>query len=348
MAHSPDSPVRGSRTALIALVTFAVMLVGPSGANASVASATKASASFCNDATQLENWAAQDEQPGPDQYNLNPDPYILKDASTYLEKLVGEAPPTIQPALLEWANFTRDLAPDPTNPALADQLQTATAAANQVEKWVATDSGCEKATNSFFSSPWLILYLFIAWWVGVVGIMASLWQPSAAYRATGRSKLRWVVIELVGFVIGLGLFTWFAFRVFVREDLKEHGGQKGFWQDSPEEKAAKAAKRAEAAKRAANELKERNESTDSGRAPSTRQRWEPTHNEWDPKVREESCRNCSGNGKTRCPRCGGTGQLKQNELSGTGYEYYSCDNGCSYGEQTCSSCGGSGKVNTYR
>jgi hypothetical protein len=348
-----DPPVRRigtgvSCSTLIAILPFAVMLVGPSGASASVATATRASGSFCNDANQLENWAAQDEQPGPDQYNLHSDPYILKNASTYLEKLATEAPPTIQPALLEWANFTRALAPDPTNPALANQLQPATAAANQVEKWVATDSGCEQATTSFLKSPWFILYLFIAWWLGFVGIMASLWQPSAAYRATGRSKLRWVVIELVGFALGLGLITWFAFRFFVRESLKENGGQKGFWQDTPEEKAAKAAKRAEQAKRAANESRERNESTASGRASNTRQRWEPTHNEWDPKEREVDCSNCSG-GKTTCTRCGGRGLIENAaELRGTGNDYRSCDNYlCQGGRVDCSSCNGTGKKSVY-
>ena len=201
-----------------------------------------------------------------------------------------------------------------------------------------------EATNPFFSSGWVVLWILISWWLGLVATMAVLWQPAAAYRATGRSKFRWFLLELVGGLIGLGLFTWIAFRFRVREDLKKNGGKLGIWQSTPEEKAAKQeARRAAAARLAAAEVQERNQ---RAAAPYSRERSVSSQSSFTSTTREVSCSSCSGSGHKSCPTCHGTNQVSNGtEFGGTANAYRYCDNWqCSSGQVTCTSCSGRGKV----
>jgi len=146
----------GTAAVLIAAVLVAI-LVAPGRA----AGAETASASFCNDSAQLQSWIAQDEQPGIDQYGYPgyPELAVIRPEADYLEKLSAEAPQAIQPAFSVWANFAKAVeeatataiaekaaAPPGLSsfPALASQINPATAAATQVQHWLKNDSGCRQ------------------------------------------------------------------------------------------------------------------------------------------------------------------------------------------------------------
>jgi hypothetical protein len=201
---------------LIAASCNAVVLMGASSAGAAgggQTGASSASSPFCADARQLQTWGTA-QQPGPDQYD-NPDGQtVLNDDAPYLEKLATEAPAGIKPALVEWANFAEALDPNDSNPAVANQLQSATNAANRVENWMVYDSSCsdpyrhgekvfnsiaaptnKKANSGGFHLPWfwigagLVLLLIVGFVVGKGGsseedVQTASVRPDPAPRRT--------------------------------------------------------------------------------------------------------------------------------------------------------------------
>lgn len=126
------------------------------------AGAVQASPAFCAKATQLGNWAAQQEEPGPDQYNLHSDPAILTSAEAYLEKIEPDAPSSQQLAFLVWIAFIKQEAAaqaagsQPTD----SQYTLASNAVSEVETWVLSGSGCFAAGGRGFHLPL---------WVWIVG-----------------------------------------------------------------------------------------------------------------------------------------------------------------------------------
>lgn len=141
---------------------FAILLASWTAAGAATAAGgATASASFCNDSDQLQDWFAQGEQPGLDQYDYAgyPDLSVIQPEANYLEKLSAEAPQSTQPTFSNWANFAKAVEEDTATaiseksaappgltswPALASQVQSARFAATLIQKWFKSDSGCKQ------------------------------------------------------------------------------------------------------------------------------------------------------------------------------------------------------------
>jgi hypothetical protein len=108
--------------------------------------ASKASATFCADSPQLQMWISQGTEPGLDQYFTGPgEPVPFEEANAeYLAKLATEAPPAIQLALLEWANFVKAVVPGPSVATLKPLVPGTVKAQNDVETWLTYESGCHQ------------------------------------------------------------------------------------------------------------------------------------------------------------------------------------------------------------
>ncbi len=157
--------------ALLLFVLVGALFFGSPHAGAATASGSAtASATFCQDSLQLQNWIAQDLQPGLDQYqDGEANPALASDAA-YLEKLTQEAPAQIQSSFAAWANFTKEVADTVNSPEVAAQAPLATAAQANVQKWFTTESGCaltykDPASSSSGIPVWV--------WI-VVGVVAFL------------------------------------------------------------------------------------------------------------------------------------------------------------------------------
>lgn len=164
---------------MMACAFLAMILLGPW-------TAATAASSFCGDSTELQNWIAQDEQPGIDQYEFGgyPDPGVIQPEANYLQKLNAEAPRTIQPTFSIWANFAKAVgeatataiaekaaAPPGLSsfPALASEIQPASAAATKVQQWFKNDSGCQQL---YVATPDGGSGINPLWWVaGVVVVL---------------------------------------------------------------------------------------------------------------------------------------------------------------------------------
>lgn len=162
--------------------------------------AATAAGSFCGDSAQLQNWIAQDEQPGIDQYQFGgyPNPGVIQPEANYLQKLNAEAPQTIQPTFSVWANFAKAVADAtataiaekaaappglPSFPALASEIQPASAAATKVQQWFKNDSGCQQlyvATSAGGSG------LNPLWWVAGVVVVLLIIGGIGSKRKSGR------------------------------------------------------------------------------------------------------------------------------------------------------------------
>jgi hypothetical protein len=229
------------------------------------------------------------------------------------------------------------------------------------------------ASNGVFGSGWFALYLLFSWLFGLVGTISALLQPRTAYESIGRSKLRWVLIELVGLVLALGLFTWIAFRVSVRDDLKDEEMKREKARIRSEDQARLQLKlenlanpafrekflaeqkqaegvreRAAERKRSTDELRGRNKASVSetaSRQESTRNKdwiYEPPES---PKAKRKctTCNGMFGPGKVQCYGCSGCG-TRETFHEGIGYTHDLC--GQCYGNRfiPCGSCDGSGEV----
>lgn len=74
---------------------------------------------------------------------------------------------------------------------------------------------------------WINAYIIVSWFAGICGICGVLRQPSAAFRSAGRSKGRWLVIQIVGFVSSvLGIFFWAAWHFLALPSVVRHGGRR--------------------------------------------------------------------------------------------------------------------------
>ena len=168
---SRATPPIGFGGASLLFVLSGALFFGSSHAGAATASGSAtASATFCQDSLQLQNWIAQNLQPGLDQYkDGEANTFLLSDAA-YLQELTQEAPAQIQSSFSTWANFTKEVADTVNSPEVAAQAPLATAAQANAQKWFTTESGCaltykDPASSSSGIPVWV--------WI-VVGVVAFL------------------------------------------------------------------------------------------------------------------------------------------------------------------------------
>lgn len=169
-------------------------------------------------------------------------------------------------------------------------------------------------------STYVHIYLWACWFFGLAGTVDVLLQPRSAFQATGRSKLAWFLIQLIGTVL-VGIFTWAYYAIRIRPGLVRAGGR-------PPRQVLRAmfASSADPGSRS----KER-QTTDGTRPPNSRQR--------------QTCSACGGRGRTSCAACGGKGQLYQhNPTAGQELSRVACQACGGQGGHPCSSCQGKGRV----
>jgi predicted RNA-binding Zn-ribbon protein involved in translation (DUF1610 family) len=71
------------------------------------------------------------------------------------------------------------------------------------------------------------IYLLVGWAFALASVVDVLMQPAAAFAAVGRSKWRWLLIELLGGVLA-GVFTWAWYAFAVRPGVVRAGGRRGW------------------------------------------------------------------------------------------------------------------------
>lgn len=71
------------------------------------------------------------------------------------------------------------------------------------------------------------IYLLVGWAFALASVVDVLMQPARAFAAVGRSKWRWLLIELVGGVLA-GVFTWAWYAFRVRPGVVRAGGRRGW------------------------------------------------------------------------------------------------------------------------
>ena len=69
------------------------------------------------------------------------------------------------------------------------------------------------------------LFIWVSFALGLAGTFDVISQPRAAFRAAGHSKLRWMLIEAVGFLFLFGIVTWSIYSFAVRPFVVKAGGR---------------------------------------------------------------------------------------------------------------------------
>jgi hypothetical protein len=201
-------------------------------------------------------------------------------------------------------------------------IDTASASAPNIAMPSADEKNLGLASSEFGGSGFQI-YLLACWFLGLAGIVDVLLQPARAFDNTGRSKLKWLMIETLGAPL-TGIFTWAYYAVRVRPQLVAAGGRRprralrGFL-----DILAKA-------------------NTESRSRPSNT----PNH---PPQRFSMACSSCAGNGSQPCGSCGGTGKLGAGAGPRTAYSASvantrTCEGCNGAGKRTCTSCKGTGRV----
>lgn len=134
------------------------------------------------------------------------------------------------------------------------------------------------------------IYIYLCWFFGVAGVIDVLMQPRRAFRAAGHSKLRWLLIEVVGVVV-VGIFTWAFYAIKIRPSVVRAGGR-------PPRKWLRSF--------AGNVGSSSTTSTASRRTEPP-----PGSGSFQPKsLKRIPCSPCGGVGRTTCHLCGNTGQIR--------------------------------------
>jgi len=163
--------------------------------------------------------------------------------------------------------------------------------------------------------------------LGLAGIFDVLTQPKAAFVASGHSKWRWLLIELVGTLLLMGAVVWLVYSVWVRRQVVAAGGR-------TRKKGAAFARMLGGGSGGAPRPAGRAGALTNAPSRSGSSSWPDP---FAPKPMRP-CSSCS-NGKITCFSCGGRGHLPTG--SGTHDPCMSC--GAS-GHHRCNSCGGTGSV----
>jgi hypothetical protein len=152
--------------------------------------------------------------------------------------------------------------------------------------------------------PVFMVYLLACWFFGLSGIVDVLLQPRRAFKATGRSKLRWLAYEVVGMPL-TGIFTWGYYAMRVRPQLLSAGGR-------PPRQFLKALA---SSSQAGGSATPKARSTDFSM----------------------TCMQCSGHGSVVCTSCGGSGKL------GAGSGPRTAFSAAQQHTRNCGACGGRGR-----
>jgi hypothetical protein len=73
---------------------------------------------------------------------------------------------------------------------------------------------------------WINWYILVSWFAGLCGIVGVLRQPAAAFRRAGRSKVSWLIIQIIGFAsCFFGIFFWAAWHFRALPSVRRHGGR---------------------------------------------------------------------------------------------------------------------------
>lgn len=67
-------------------------------------------------------------------------------------------------------------------------------------------------------------YIILGWWLGSAGFSVHCPSRLTLTRSDGHSKLRWVLIQLLGGICLVGIFTWALYAFWVRPKVIRAGG----------------------------------------------------------------------------------------------------------------------------
>jgi hypothetical protein len=158
-------------------------------------------------------------------------------------------------------------------------------------------------------------------------------QPGRAFRSSGHSKLRWLAVEVLGFLLSYtGLITWALYSIWIRPSVVRAGGRRrikgalfiGFL------RALGTSSR---------------QSTSSGSTwspPSTSSRSPAAQQSWAPGPRQK-CSKCGGTKEETCFACQGRGYVTNPAYAPyAGTTQGSCSACTASGKRKCGSCNGTG------
>jgi hypothetical protein len=160
------------------------------------------------------------------------------------------------------------------------------------------------------------IYLLVGWALALACVVDVLRQPRRAFAATGRSKLRWLLIELLGGVL-LGVFTWGWYAFAVRPGLVRAGGARRWLVLAPLRFLAA--------------LASPGQHTPDGRKPPPKA-YTPAPADAPREASRERCPHCHGTTQRSCHGCGGSGVAVWANHAGD----------TPVAEKLCSNCGGRG------
>src|ERR1700680_2352957 len=70
-------------------------------------------------------------------------------------------------------------------------------------------------------------FIIVSWLFGLAAIFDVLLQPRRAFRSSGHSKLVWLVVEVLGFLLSYtGLITWAIYSIWIRPSVVRAGGRR--------------------------------------------------------------------------------------------------------------------------
>jgi hypothetical protein len=182
-------------------------------------------------------------------------------------------------------------------------------------------------------SQYIPAFIIVSWLFGLAAIFDVLLQPGRAFRSSGHSKLRWLAVEVLGFLLSYtGLITWALYSIWIRPSVVRAGGRRrikgalfiGFL------RALGTSSR---------------QSTSSGSTwspPSTSSRSPAAQQSWAPGPRQK-CSKCGGTKEETCFACQGRGYVTNPAYAPyAGTTQGSCSACTASGKRKCGSCNGTG------
>lgn len=182
------------------------------------------------------------------------------------------------------------------------------------------------------SSAYWDLFIYASWITSLVLIWDIAFHlQSSAFKATGHSKWRWLLLAIVTSpILGIPVAVWYL--VAVRSDVEEA--------DAENVQARAERKRARAAARAEGQAEQRRTAQSQPRTGSAS--YSPP--DYLQVGREVNCSGCNGTGKERCYTCGDSRYIPNPSQPGSALQCPRCH---SSNGLTCQGCYGSGKMKAY-
>src|SRR4030081_1330680 len=76
-------------------------------------------------------------------------------------------------------------------------------------------------------AQYITAFIIVSWLFGLAAIFDVLLQPGRAFRASGHSKLVWLVVAVLGFLLSYtGLITWAIYSFWIRPSVVRAGGRR--------------------------------------------------------------------------------------------------------------------------